>query len=118
MYLFGAVFLCCLTFPGHFSSPHWAVSAVSVLLTFAHLRVSVFLGLTASASLLFKAVGLGGGGRERNLGAMCVCECVGSVSTVDPFILHTSCRRRHNTQSSRAGDRQPGEVQVHAQERL
>ena len=36
----------------------------------------VFLGLTASASLLFKAVGLGGGGRERNLGAVCVCVCV------------------------------------------
>lgn len=73
IYVFiGAVFLCCLTFPGHFSSPHWAVSAVSVLLTFAHLRVSVFLGLTASVSLLFKAVGLGGGGRERDLGAVCV----------------------------------------------
>ena len=36
----------------------------------------VFLGLTASASLLFKAVGLGGGGRERNLGAVCVWACM------------------------------------------
>lgn len=50
----------------------------------------------------------------------CVCEsvCSGGVSTVDSFILHTSCRRQHNTQSSMAGERQPGEVQVHAQVRL
>lgn len=77
-------------------------------------------------SPLFKAVGWGRGGRERNLGAVClrVCMCVyehvcfGDVFNWPTHSYGTCHADGSITKSSVAREQQPGELQVHAQAAL
>lgn len=77
------------------------VSAVSVLWTFAHLRVSVFLGLTASASLLCPLCLRQWVGEGEVACRVCVCvrACVfwwRSFQLADSFVWQMSCRQQHH----------------------